>query len=90
MGKFSNVNDKTRTTKNFRVTLDNKLGYFSIGNGVNNFIKKHTNDDVIVELKYDNQHDGKDAAYVTNDLPFRLTKSSKYVNGFEMLHPMVT
>ncbi|HJN06515.1 MAG TPA: VTC domain-containing protein [Bacteroidales bacterium] len=75
---------------NFRVTLDNKLSYFSIGNGVNNFIKKHTNDDVIVELKYDNQHDGKDAAYVTNDLPFRLTKSSKYVNGFEMLHPMVT
>lgn len=76
--------------KNFRITIDDKLSYFGIGNGLNNFIKKYTSDDVILELKYDYKHDGKDAAYVTNNLPFRLTKSSKYVNGFEMLHPMVT
>ena len=75
---------------NFRLTVDDELTYFGIGSGLNNFMEKHVNDDVIVELKYDNKHDGKDAAYVTNNLPFRLSKSSKYVNGFEMLHPMIT
>ncbi len=75
---------------NFRLTIDDKLSYFGIGNGLNNFMEKHISDDTIVELKYDYKHDGKDAAYITNDLPFRLTKSSKYVNGFELLHPMVT
>jgi len=74
---------------NFRLTVDDQLTYIGIGSGNNNFIEKHTSDDVIVELKYDNIHDGKDAAYVTNNLPFRLTKSSKYVNGFELLHPAI-
>lgn len=75
---------------NFRLTIDDGLTYFGIGHGLNRFMEKHICDDVIVELKYDNVHDGKDAAHVTNSLPFRLSKSSKYVNGFEMLHPMVT
>jgi len=75
---------------NFRLTIDDELTYYGIGNGLNNFMEKHVSDDVIVELKYDNKHDGIDSAYVTNDLPFRLSKSSKYVNGFEMLHPMIT
>jgi len=77
-------------SNNFRLTIDDGLTYYGIGSGLNNFLEKHISDDVIVELKYDNQHDGKDAAYVTNNLPFRLSKSSKYVNGFEMLHPMIT
>ncbi len=74
---------------NFRLTIDDKLNYFVIGSGLNSFMEKHTCDNIIVELKYDQVHDGKDAAYVTNNLPFRLTKSSKYVNGFELLHPMI-
>lgn len=80
----------TTFNNNFRLTVDDELTYYGIGNGLNNFMEKHTSDDVIVELKYDNIHDGKDAAYVTNNLPFRLSKSSKYVNGFEMLHPNIT
>ena len=75
---------------NFRITIDDKLSYLGIGNGLNNFVRKHTSDEVILELKYEYKHDGKDAAYVANNLPFRLTKSSKYVKGFELLHPMVT
>ena len=75
---------------NFRLTIDDDLRYFGIGSGLNNFMEKHSCDNVIVELKYDQVHDGKDAAYITNNLPFRLTKSSKYVNGFELLHPMIT
>ncbi len=76
--------------KKFRITIDDELTYYGIGWSNNNFIEKHTIDDIIVELKYDQKDDGKDAAFVTNNLPFRLTKSSKYVNGFELLHPLIT
>jgi len=76
--------------RNFRLTIDDKLSYHGIGNGLNSFMEKHTSDDIIVELKYDQIYDGKDAAFITNSLPFRLTKSSKYVNGFDLLHPLIT
>jgi hypothetical protein len=69
----------------FRLTLDNELSYFGIGNDNNTFLEKYTNDDTIVELKYERVHDDE-APNVTNKLPFRLTKSSKYVNGVELLH----
>ncbi len=74
----------------FRLTVDSELEYNGISWGINNFMEKHTSEDVIVELKYDQVHDGKESAFVTNSLPFRLSKSSKYVNGFELLHPMIT
>ncbi len=73
--------------KKFRLTLDDQLNYFSIGTNNNNFIENYKSEDVIVELKYDYLNDNF-APEVTNRLPFRLTKSSKYVNGVEMLHPM--
>jgi len=73
--------------KKFRLTLDDQLNYFSIGNNNNNFIENYKSEDVIVELKYDYQNDDL-APAITNWLPFRLTKSSKYVNGVELLHPM--
>jgi hypothetical protein len=75
---------------NFRLTIDNELTYFGIGSGLNNFIEKCVNEYTIVELKYDYVHEGTESAYVTNDLPFRLSKSSKYVNGFEFMHPLIT
>lgn len=75
---------------NFRLTIDDELTYYGVGSGLNNFLEKHTNDDIIVELKYDNLHEGKESSYITNNLPFRLTKSSKYVDGFELTHPLIT
>lgn len=75
---------------NFRLTIDNELTYFGAGSGLNNFTEKYANEDIIVELKYDYIHEGTQSAYVTNDLPFRLSKSSKYVNGFEYMHPLIT
>ncbi len=71
----------------FRITVDNELEYYLIGSNNNSFMEKHTCDDTIVELKYHNKLDGKQAAEISNELPFRLTKSSKYVNGFELTHP---
>lgn len=71
----------------FRLTLDSHLNYFAIGSNNNNFIENYANEDMIVELKYKNQYDAL-APTISNQLPFRLTKSSKYVNGVELLHPM--
>ncbi len=72
----------------FRLTIDNELQYFGIGINNNNFLEKHRSEDIIVELKYDKKDDDL-APMVSNNLPFRLTKSSKYVNGIELLHPML-
>jgi hypothetical protein len=73
----------------FRLTLDTELSYFLIGKGNNTFMQNHKGEDVIVELKYNFDKDKK-AAEITNRLPFRLTKSSKYVNGVDLLHPLLT
>lgn len=70
----------------FRLTIDNELAYYGIGGNNNNFLEEYTSDDVIVELKYDRKNDDI-APRISNKLPFRLTKSSKYVNGIEFLHP---
>jgi SPX domain protein involved in polyphosphate accumulation len=70
----------------FRLTIDNELNYFGIGGNNNNFLESYSCENVIVELKYERKYDDI-APLVTNKLPFRLTKSSKYVNGIEFLHP---
>jgi len=72
----------------FRLTIDDELQYFGIGINNNNFLENHRSEDIIVELKYDKKDDDL-APMVSNNLPFRLTKSSKYVNGIELLHPML-
>ncbi len=72
--------------RKFRLTIDDELSYFGIGSNNNHFSEQYTSNDVIVELKYDRTFD--DLAYaISNKLPFRLTKSSKYVNGIDFLHP---
>jgi SPX domain protein involved in polyphosphate accumulation len=70
----------------YRITLDDELSYFAIGMDNNFFLEKYSGEETIVELKYERKYDN-DATYVTTRLPFRLTKSSKYVNGMELLHP---
>jgi hypothetical protein len=70
----------------FRLTIDNELSYYGIGGNNNNLLEAFISDDVIVELKYERKYDDI-APRVSNKLPFRLTKSSKYVNGIEFLHP---
>ena len=72
----------------YRITLDDELSYYAIGPHNNSYQDYYQNDDVIIELKYERRYDDV-ASFVTNRLPFRLTKSSKYVNGIEYLHPMV-
>lgn len=73
----------------FRLTMDNNLEYYSYNNSSSNLFGKYSNEDCIIELKYDNHYENE-ASTVTNLLPFRLTKSSKYVNGVELLYPGLT
>jgi len=72
----------------FRLTTDTNLNYYGIAANNNHFIEHFTSNDVIVELKYD-YSSSRQAPDISTLLPFRLTKSSKYVNGIDLLHPML-
>lgn len=70
---------------NYRLTLDEQLEYRDIQSYNNSFLHKScTPNQYVLELKY-----GLDLDHhidsVSGRLPFRLNKSSKYVNGIEFL-----
>ena len=71
--------------KKYRLTLDEQLDYNRISNKNNLFLQKRsTPNQYILELKY-----GLDLDHhvdtISGKLPFRLDKSSKYVNGIDYL-----
>ena len=70
--------------KKYRITLDNKMEFYSI-NPVRNYFSTFADDEkTVIELKYNQQHvDG--ARNITKYLPFRVTKNSKYVIGIDRL-----
>lgn len=74
---------------NYRLTLDEQLEYRNIDARNNFFLQKQiTSHQYVIELKY-----GLDLDYhvdsVSSKLPFRLDKSSKYVNGIEFLKNVI-
>ncbi len=71
---------------NYRFTMDWDLQFYRI-DCYNNTFQYRINSDltVILELKY-NFDNNSGADFITNCLPFRLTKSSKYVEGIERLY----
>jgi hypothetical protein len=69
----------------FRITVDTDMTYFQVNPNCNSFL--HNAKDragIIVEIKYDAAAE-KDIYALMADLPFRLTKSSKYVVGKDRL-----
>ena len=70
--------------KKIRLTLDTDLKYFQVCN-LNSMgpyeVKDPSN---IIELKYLNTDDFF-ASEISNHLPFRMTKSSKYIDGIKLL-----
>jgi len=67
----------------FRVTLDTDLTYYRAGRLSNPLLARTVDHGVlVVELKYDAEHENR-AARVASRLPFRMTRSSKYVRGVE-------
>ena len=70
----------------FRITVDNNQFFYQIGPRRNFFLKKvEDKENTIVELKYGIKDDNY-ANQVSNNFPFRLTKSSKYVTGIEKVY----
>ncbi len=65
---------------NFRITIDRQLSYFPMLY-TRNFSRYNIFDPgIVLELKYDFDLDGK-TDFITQYLPYRATKSSKYVTG---------
>lgn len=72
--------------KKYRVTLDTDLVFFEIKQKNNLFSHKiKDRNSSILEIKY-NQKEDKNIQQLTQHLPLRLTKSSKYVYGVEILN----
>jgi hypothetical protein len=70
-----------------RLTLDTELRYFNARSGRNSFLSACIDRGVtVVELKYGPDADER-ARWAASRFPFRMTKSSKYVRGVELLEP---
>lgn len=70
----------TTSDNHFRITIDRDMRYHSLlmGNSFRGYVIRDA--DLILELKYDESLDGN-TDRITQHLPFRQTKSSKYVTG---------
>ena len=66
--------------RQFRITIDRRLEYKSALETLHSFQQFATDPDVIIEVKYESNMD-EEAQYVFQNIPFRPTKSSKYVTG---------
>ncbi len=65
----------------YRITIDTDQEFYQINKQNNSFLNRiRDNNTVILELKYSQDYDSQ-ASHVTTNFPFRITKSSKYVNG---------
>ncbi len=69
----------------YRITIDGDQSFYEV-NGKDNFFLNRIvdRDSVILELKYQQDHDSG-AGYISTAFPFRLTKSSKYVRGIQQI-----
>lgn len=70
----------------YRLTIDSELSYYRINTINNTFINKQVAEsEIILELKYA-AVDDKNINKITSYFPFRMTKSSKYVKGMDLLY----
>jgi hypothetical protein len=69
----------------YRITLDENVNFYSVGRGMISRVPSAELDSThILEVKYP-IHNQKQIYGITKFLPFRLTKSSKYVAGIDLL-----
>ena len=70
----------------FRLTVDRDLSYYRVGCFKNSFTHSQTDHrSIVVEMKYDKEND-LEAQHVSGFFPFRVTKSSKYVQGIDRVY----
>ena len=71
--------------KRFRVTLDTNLEFYKVKSFAEESVRRISpGEKYIVEVKYGFGSE-EDAHRLTSRFPFRLTKSSKYVDGMDLL-----
>jgi len=71
--------------KAYRTTIDSNLRYYKIDSIFKHCINRSgVPIDSVLELKYDGDHE-QGAEVVASNLPFRLSRHSKYVKGIEYL-----
>ena len=68
---------------NYRVTIDTNLEYFSVQRGLNNIVSSALQSGIVIEIKYSVEND-EHVDRISQLFPFRLTRSSKYVQGISM------
>ena len=72
--------------KAFRLTLDEEMKFYRILGRKNNLLFRKFDDiSTVLELKYKPEDDDM-ARTITNAFPFRITKSSKYLDGMVKLY----
>lgn len=72
--------------RRFRVTVDSGMTFYHLNKLNNRFSYKQIDHrDIVVELKYQSQDD-PEAARISAGFPFRMTRSSKYVQGIESVY----
>ena len=67
----------------YRVTIDHALRYHSMLHGLRFHRYQITDAAIIMEVKYE-QADDEGVGFITQNLPFRQDKHSKYVQGIQM------
>lgn len=74
-------------SKNYRTTIDYQIEYYNPY--LSNFDKfKYTDNENVLELKYDQSLD-QQAKIISDYLPYRLTKNSKYVKGIIKFYKII-
>lgn len=70
----------------FRITIDSNMEYYKLASSNNSFTERKVDHEIcIVELKYSEEYNDL-ADIFFNYFPFRLNKSSKYVDGIDKLY----
>lgn len=69
----------------YRFTIDYDMQYYHLSPHHNTFLRRIRDSRIIVELKYNENHD-KEVDKIVSTLPFRLSKHSKYIAGVTSLH----
>lgn len=70
----------------FRLTVDTGLTFYHLNKFKNRFLHKQIDYcDIVIELKYQSEDD-PDAGRISAGFPFRMTRSSKYVQGIERVY----
>lgn len=72
--------------RQYRITVDTNMLLYKLMPRRNNFLYRYIDQNsVILEIKYNKLHD-ENIDNITNYFPFRMTKSSKYVDGITKVY----